>query len=143
MRRTGQRQCRLCKKHRTLNNLKSRLCSECEPTHAVWKERKDRERATRVAAYDALVDLRGERCEICNREPVTRRLNVDHDHKTGNLRGLLCYRCNYGLDWFADDPERLRRAADYLEQKQLTLALKKFKPCDCGNPGCMEQVEIV
>jgi Recombination endonuclease VII len=33
-------------------------------------------------------------CAICGAEPKTKRLHVDHDHKTGAVRGLLCFRCN-------------------------------------------------
>jgi len=43
--------------------------------------------------YDALAKERGERCEICKCSPNHRNLDVDHDHRTGKLRGLLCYRC--------------------------------------------------
>ena len=33
-------------------------------------------------------------CAICGHPPKTRRLAVDHEHKTGRVRGLLCMRCN-------------------------------------------------
>lgn len=41
-------------------------------------------------------DIQGARCAICNKHESTfkKRLAVDHSHKTGRVRGLLCYRCN-------------------------------------------------
>ena len=45
--------------------------------------------------YDAISILQGDACGICGRHPKPgKRLAVDHDHKTGLLRGLLCYVCN-------------------------------------------------
>lgn len=49
------------------------------------------------AAYDALMRLQGGRCAICRARPKSKRLAVDHDHKTGAVRGLLCSRCNHEL----------------------------------------------
>lgn len=59
-------------------------------------------------------------CEICLREfgPNLRRC-VDHCHTTGKVRGILCDDCNISLGKMADDPERLKRAAVYLEQVSL------------------------
>ena len=60
-------------------------------------------------------------CEICLREfkecfvkPC--KAVVDHDHKTGKLRGILCSQCNTALGMVRDSPDVLRRAADYLER---------------------------
>jgi hypothetical protein len=55
-------------------------------------------------------------CKICLRSPG-KRLNCDHDHTTGRVRGLLCYWCNRGLPYFRNDPAILRRAAEYLESE--------------------------
>jgi hypothetical protein len=73
-----------------------------------------------VSEYDRLLALQGGKCAICGRPPGRVRLAVDHDHKSGAVRGLLCGRapkrnCNQGLGYFSDSPERLRAAADYLE----------------------------
>ena len=51
-------------------------------------------------------------CMICRKEPAG---YIDHNHRTGAVRALLCRGCNSGLGHFKDDPIRLRRAADYLE----------------------------
>ena len=50
-------------------------------------------------------------CGLCNRIEM---LYYDHDHKTGEFRGWICTRCNTGLGFFGDDPERLRAASYYL-----------------------------
>ncbi len=43
------------------------------------------------------------------------RLAVDHSHKTGIVRALLCHSCNVALGLMKESPEQLRAAADYLE----------------------------
>lgn len=51
-------------------------------------------------------------CAICGAESD---LVGDHDHGTGKPRGILCRNCNLAIGNMRDDPERLRRAAEYLE----------------------------
>lgn len=69
------------------------------------------------AQYNALLAERHGRCWICGRKPTGRRLHVDHDHKTGRVRGLVDWGCNRGLQAFRDDPVSLREAADYVESR--------------------------
>lgn len=53
-------------------------------------------------------------CVICQRIPKT-KLDVDHNHVSGEFRGMLCKRCNTALGKFQDSPEMLLRAAAYLK----------------------------
>lgn len=51
-------------------------------------------------------------CPIClSRKPV----HIDHDHKTGKVRGKLCFECNLPFGKLRDDPAAARRAAAYLK----------------------------
>lgn len=57
-------------------------------------------------------------CAICAKPPGGKLpLNVDHDHKSGLVRGLLCWKCNHRLlGGSGDDPVLFRAAAEYLER---------------------------
>lgn len=72
--------------------------------------------------YDQLHDAQNGLCAICSQPETmtyrgrTKALSIDHDHNTGQVRGLLCASCNFALGKFYDDPHRLRAAADYLER---------------------------
>lgn len=66
--------------------------------------------------YHRISAITDHRCSICRNRPKTKRLAVDHDHKTGAIRGLLCKRCNRDLLGAARDSiEMLERAISYLE----------------------------
>ncbi len=56
-------------------------------------------------------------CEICGR--ADSRLHVDHDHQTGEVRGMLCSQCNTGLGLFQDSLDRLTKAKEYLCKPKL------------------------
>lgn len=59
-------------------------------------------------------------CAICGTKGGGRFgvLHIDHCHKTGKVRGALCYRCNQALGYAKDDPDLLRKMTDYLEKHQ-------------------------
>jgi Autographiviridae endonuclease VII len=67
-----------------------------------------------LAGYEELLARQGGGCAICGRRQGKAALHVDHDHVTGEIRGLLCVGCNNALGQFHDDPELLYRAADYV-----------------------------
>jgi hypothetical protein len=65
--------------------------------------------------YEAQLDKQGGVCAICCNPPTTRRLCVDHNHETGEVRGLICNSCNRGLGYLKDDSRLLKAAVQYLE----------------------------
>lgn len=72
--------------------------------------------------YEAIFKKQDGRCAICRCQQHYQRLAVDHDHKTGMVRGLLCVQCNRGLGRFFDSALRLRNAAAYIEKAAETWA---------------------
>lgn len=72
--------------------------------------------------YEQLLAAQNGRCAICRRAEDKKWIQdrtgfvVDHDHKTGKNRGILCHSCNVGLGLYGDDPVALRAAADYIER---------------------------
>ena len=72
------------------------------------------------ADYARMLEAQGGGCAICGTPPKSRRLHVDHDHKTGNVRGLLCYRCNRALPTYVTDVW-LEKAACYLRNGALVV----------------------
>ena len=75
--------------------------------------------------YVKLLNYAGGVCWICRRPPKTKRLAVDHDHKTGHVRGLLCWRCNSVLGKFYDDPARFDSAHVYLFHDRRVMGIIK------------------
>jgi|ERR1700676_3411860 len=67
--------------------------------------------------YDAMLQNQGGVCAVCGLTRGTRRMAVDHDHKTNKVRGLLCQFCNTALGKFLDSVEILKRAISYLEKQ--------------------------
>lgn len=65
--------------------------------------------------YDTMFSAQQGRCAICQKEQP-KSFDVDHDHRTGRVRGLLCTNCNLMIGHAGDDPARLHEAARYLER---------------------------
>lgn len=117
------------------------VCRPCE--HAKWEENRKaegfepytlrRKAKMRSAAsarnklfesldYEAMYAAQGGVCAVCDKPERRRsklgnlrRLAVDHCHKTGRIRSLLCADCNTGLGLFLDSPDLLTKAAEYLK----------------------------
>jgi hypothetical protein len=90
-----------------------------------WPSKLKRMYGITVDDYYEMLALQGGGCAICNTKVPSRRARkyvkvemffVDHCHSTGKVRGLLCSRCNRGLGYFDDNPNRLEMAAVYLKE---------------------------
>ncbi len=60
-----------------------------------------------------MMQEQGNACATCLK-PLNVNYHVDHNHETGQVRGLLCKLCNWALGHAQDNPDTLRRMADYL-----------------------------
>jgi hypothetical protein len=66
--------------------------------------------------YNSMLAEQGGRCAICGSQAGKRRLSVDHDHTTNEIRGLLCTDCNFGLGILVDSIEHINIIISYLEK---------------------------
>lgn len=75
--------------------------------------------------WQDMYDAQDGKCAICGKRQTYRVLSTDHDHRSKEVRGLLCVRCNYALGRFYDDPMLIRSALEYLENFARVSAVKK------------------
>jgi len=68
--------------------------------------------------YARLLESQGGKCAICGKDNVkvgkSVRMGIDHNHKTGRVRGLLCYHCNQALGQIGDNPAVALKLYEYL-----------------------------
>ncbi len=71
-----------------------------------------------IKQFDGMLQAQGRVCAICGTDTPggMGRFSVDHDHITGQIRGLLCVSCNMGLGAFGDNPDMLEMAKKYLQR---------------------------
>jgi len=65
--------------------------------------------------FRELLKKQNNKCPICQKK-LTQNPSVDHDHNTGEVRGLICSPCNIAIGNAYDSPKILRAMADYLEK---------------------------
>jgi hypothetical protein len=114
--------CKICSTANTVS-WQRRNRARCIETTKRWcqnnpgraREQRRRRRLKKVygLTLEAYNEMQKVGCQICGTKDET--LHVDHCHRTGKVRGLLCGICNRGLGFFRDDPAKLRKAATYLE----------------------------
>lgn len=87
---------------------------------AAWVRRLKKHYDLSVDQYRQMLGRQNGTCAICHGPPKGKgadkgRYHVDHCHKTGKVRGLLCSSCNLAIGYLGDDAQRVRRAAQYIE----------------------------
>ena len=70
--------------------------------------------------FRKIMKQQNNKCLICN-EGMSKNLSVDHDHKTGEIRGVICNSCNLAIGNAHSSPRILRALADYLEEFERSL----------------------
>lgn len=80
-----------------------------------------------VEQYDWLLAMQHGQCAICKSEKSNgkgHRLQVDHCHESGQIRGLLCHSCNSAIGMFKDDPKLLIAALYYINNPPNLLPIR-------------------
>jgi len=117
-----KKDCRKCGREYAPSSPCNLYCTE----ECAEEARVDRylERNYGISYADYLIRLEKQKdtCAICGGEGFVMdpskhkvKLVVDHDHKTGNVRGLLCHNCNRALGLLKDNPDTIQTMLDYLE----------------------------
>lgn len=132
---TVPRRCKRCGEVKSATEMADRwsrhVCKACYSATGNQWQRDNPEAAARhkrnhhlllkfgitLVEAEAMLVAQGGVCAVCAGE-IADRPHVDHDHATGEVRGILCFGCNVGLGSFGDDPTRLRQAAAYLEARR-------------------------
>lgn len=106
------------------NKSNNNICKKCSVQR--WRNDPDSKRNSQLKnrhnitliQYNQMFTNQSGNCAICNINQIKlkRRLAVDHCHKTGKIRGLLCERCNVSLGNFNDNVETLKNAILYLSK---------------------------
>lgn len=120
--RLGEKKCTVCLETKSLSeyslnpkrdNAPTPRCRRCN-VMARWHSRY----GVSQIEYMAMLKRQEGRCAICRSDNPARsrakNFSVDHCHKTGRIRGLLCYRCNPALGFFKDNEKIIQGALDYL-----------------------------
>ena len=116
----SRRPCKSCGRNRAAKFFTSHagtICTDCQRARrsaTAHARRVEQTYGLTATDYQRLLAHQGGGCAICG-GARRYRLNVDHDHATGRVRGLLCRRENRLLGLVRDDAALLRRMADYLD----------------------------
>ncbi len=110
--------CKVCRLRSASSKYKK--WSRDNPEEAREKSRKasyKKDYGITIRDYNEMFLQQAGKCAICGTTKPTAKKShfaVDHDHTTGNVRGLLCHHCNAGIGYLKDDIKLLANAIQYL-----------------------------
>lgn len=129
--------CKICHNKRVKDNyIKNKKSIIKQQKEYYQKHREKRLKQTKIRHIEKtynitytefinLLEKQNNKCAICNKEETAkernrkiRMLSVDHCHKTGKVRGLLCRQCNIGIGNFFDSIELLEKTIKYLKDSK-------------------------
>ncbi len=116
-------------RNKTITKERSRLWNR-QHKEVGQDSRLRREYGISLATYKALVQQQNNQCAICKQVPYDNKLHIDHNHKTGVIRELLCGLCNRALGLLRDNPLLLDAAATYLRKHELAAERAKLVNCN-------------
>ena len=84
-----------------------------------WDQQLRNKYGITLEEYNTILESQNGKCRICETEECLsgKRMAVDHNHQTGKVRGILCFKCNTGLGKFMDSIDLLKQAASYLKEE--------------------------
>ena len=117
-------QCKICiNKHQKeyYNNNKEKIITRVRKYYQKNPDRAKNQKLKKahgitLEVFNLLLQLQKNKCLICLRYIDKKNGCVDHNHKTGKIRGILCSQCNFGLGNFKDNIKYLQRAIKYLKR---------------------------
>ena len=93
-----------CGNTKDISNLRCKICLKKQRTNDLKF----------CYGKEAVLPQDNDVCSICGLRNKKCRIGIDHDHKTKQIRGYLCLKCNRGIGFFNDNPSLLQAAKEYL-----------------------------
>lgn len=139
----GNKVCASCGKEKSLDsfitkkrrNGKIEIYAYCKTCHSLYQKQVGIRKKFNLSLDER--DLLGNKCMICGFIPKEGKseVAVDHNHKTGLIRGRLCSRCNRGIAWFQERPDLFLSAYKYLTDPPASAILGEERYGMIGSTG--------